>query len=336
MNWFGQPCTIEFQLSDVANRKTVEVINEKGKTERPFLFFGHEGISGKVFVSLSKSKRIEHTGIKIEFVGDIEMFYDRGSHYEFISVVQELAPPGELSDDKTFEFNFTSVEALSSSAAYESHNGINVKLRYFIRFSITRNLVSNVTKEYDIWIHNYQSVPEISNAIKLEVGIEDCLHIEFEYNKSKYHLRDVVIGKVYFLLVRIHIRHMEIELIKRESSGSGSTAYNETEKLTKFELMDYAPVRGESIPIRMFLGAFGLTPTYKNVHNKFSVKYFLNLVLVDVDDRRYYKQQEIILWRKMPGSKSLADKKSDKGLKQADNLMGPDPKAAEGKSDLFT
>ncbi len=26
-------------------------------------------------------------------------------------------------------------------------------------------------------------------------------HIEFEYNRSKYHLKDVVIGKIYFLLV---------------------------------------------------------------------------------------------------------------------------------------
>jgi vacuolar protein sorting-associated protein 26 len=30
----------------------------------------------------------------------------------------------------------------------------------------------------------------------MEVGIEECLHIEFEYDKSMYHLRDVVIGKV--------------------------------------------------------------------------------------------------------------------------------------------
>ncbi len=27
------------------------------------------------------------------------------------------------------------------------------------------------------------------------------------------------------------------------------------------------------------------------------MKYFLNLVLVDEDDRRYFKQQEIILYR---------------------------------------
>ena len=35
----------------------------------------------------------------------------------------------------------------------------------------------------------------------MEVGIEDCLHIEFEYNRSRYHLRDCVVGKIYFLLV---------------------------------------------------------------------------------------------------------------------------------------
>lgn len=28
----------------------------------------------------------------------------------------------------------------------------------------------------------------------LQVGIEDCLHIEFEYDKQKYHLKDVILG----------------------------------------------------------------------------------------------------------------------------------------------
>ena len=44
--------------------------------------------------------------------------------------------------------------------------------------------------------------PEANNTIKMEVGIEDCLHIEFEYNKSKFHLQDAVLGKIFFLLVR--------------------------------------------------------------------------------------------------------------------------------------
>lgn len=54
---------------------------------------------------------------------------------------------------------------------------------------------------------------------------------------------------------------------------------------------------GESIPIRLFLSPYDLTPTYRNINNKFSVKYYLNLVLVDEEDRRYFKQQEITMYR---------------------------------------
>lgn len=81
--------------------------------------------------------------------------------------------------------------------------------------------LTNVTKELDFWVQNYQTLPETNSSIKMEVGIEDCLHIEFEYNRSKYHMRDVIIGKIYFILVRIKIKHMELALIKRESTGSG-------------------------------------------------------------------------------------------------------------------
>jgi vacuolar protein sorting-associated protein 26 len=53
--------------------------------------------------------------------------------------------------------------------------------------------------------------------------------------------------------------------------------------------MDGAPVRGESVPIRLYLAGFDLTPTYRNISNMFTVRYYLNLVIVDEDDRRYFK-----------------------------------------------
>lgn len=91
---------------------------------------------------------------------------------------------------------------------------------------------------------------------------------------------------------------MEVEIRKRESAGSGASVYNDTDTVAKFEVMDGAPVRGECIPIRMFLAAYpALTPTYRSVNNKFSVKYYVNLVLVDEEDRRYFKQSEIHLRR---------------------------------------
>ncbi len=47
----------------------------------------------------------------------------------------------------------------------------------------------------------------------------------------------------------------------------------------------------------MFLSAYKLTPSYINVNNKFTVQYFLNLMLVDIENRKYFKQHEIKLIR---------------------------------------
>lgn len=61
---------------------------------------------------------------------------------------------------------------------------------------------------------------------------------------SRYHLKDVIVGKIYFLLVRIKIRHMEIDIIKRETTGTGPNVYQENDTIAKYEIMDGAPVRG--------------------------------------------------------------------------------------------
>ena len=66
-----------------------------------------------------------------------------------------------------------------------------------------------------------------------------------------------------------------------------------------------APIKGESVPIRLHLSKLNLTPTYRTVNNVFSVKYYINLVLIDEEDRRYFKQQEITFWRSEMNEKVL-------------------------------
>lgn len=68
--------------------------------------------------------------------------------------------------------------------------------------------------------------------------------------------------------------------------------------------MDGCPDKGETVPIRMYMNGVQLTPSYKNIHNRLSVKYSINLVLVDDEDRRYFKQTEIIIYRKPLASTS--------------------------------
>nr|POE59940.1 vacuolar protein sorting-associated protein 26a [Quercus suber] len=264
---FKPACNVSITFSDGKTRKQVPQKKENGQTVLVPLFQSQENIAGKISIEPFQGKKVDHNGVKVELLGQIEMYFDRGNFYDFTSLVRELDVPGDIYERKTYPFEFSTVEM-----PYETYNGVNVRLRYVLKVTISRGYAGSIVEYQDFVVRNYTPQPSINNSIKMEVGIEDCLHIEFEYNKSKYHLKDVIIG-------------------------SGANTHVETETLAKFELMDGAPVRGESIPIRLFLSPYELTPTYRNINNKFSVKYYLNLVLVDEEDRRYFKQQEITIYR---------------------------------------
>ena len=235
-------------------------------------------------------------------------------HYDFVSLSKELMPPGVLYQNiSELPFLFRNMDK-----EHESYRGRNVSVRYFVKVILERKFLPPLQKEHDVWVQVLGQPPQQNEAIKMEVGIEDCLHIEFEYERRVYHLQDTILGKIHFLLVRIKIKHMELAVIRRETSGdaiqamggtpggpatvneSQQNVFTETQTLVKYEIMDGAPVKGEVIPVKLSLRGIpaDLTPTYTAVNNRFSVRYFLNLVLVDEEDRRYFKQQEIILWRK--------------------------------------
>ena len=140
---------------------------------------------------------------------------------------QDLAGTGVLTQSTAYDFEFKNVEK-----PFESYTGINLSLRYFLRVTISRRM-SPVTHEKDIWVHTYAQVPE-GIAPKMEVGIEECLHIEFEFGKDVYHLKDVVVGRIYFLMVRVKIVRMELSVLRREVTGSGMFFLSETRTLILF------------------------------------------------------------------------------------------------------
>jgi vacuolar protein sorting-associated protein 26 len=246
--FFSTPVDIDIVLDDGDDRTMVDMKADKGRREKAPLYKDGESVKGAVTIRPKDGKRLEHTGIKVQFIGTIgescalqflvgidannltEMFFDRGNHYEFLSLGQELAAPGDLQHPQAFDFNFKNVEK-----QYESYSGINVRLRYFVRVTVSRRM-ADVIREKDIWVYSYRIPPEMNSSIKMDVGIEDCLHIEFEYSKSKYHLKDVIVGRIYFLLVRLKIKHMELSIIRRETTGAAPNQYNESETLVRFEV----------------------------------------------------------------------------------------------------
>lgn len=69
---FGQTAEIDIVLNDAETRKKAEHNSEDGRKEKYFRFFDGETVSGKVNVTLKyPGKRLEHNGVKVEFVGQI-------------------------------------------------------------------------------------------------------------------------------------------------------------------------------------------------------------------------------------------------------------------------
>ncbi len=180
----------------------------------------------------------------------------------------------------------------------------------------------SLSSRQDFIVQRVEALPEQNPPIKMEVGIEDCLHICFNYDKSRLFLHEAVTGTIEFKLVRLKVHTMELSIIRKEMTGVGASAFSETDTLAKFELMDGLPVKAEVVPLRWYMGGIDLTPTFKTVDNKFSVKYFVNLVLIDEQERkyvaplphcafvttlfrRYFKQQEIHFFRSKLGTNDV-------------------------------
>lgn len=117
---------VEIVLS-TDDRKLIPVQYEK--RENVPLYLDGESVTGQVQIRVKEGKKMEHLGVKIEFIGQIQLFYDRGNHFEFLSMTQELLPGGEIRGLVTLDFDFKNVEK-----QFESYHGINVKLRYLLFF----------------------------------------------------------------------------------------------------------------------------------------------------------------------------------------------------------
>ena len=71
------------------------------------------------------------------------------------------------------------------------------------------------------FISNFNPTPELNANIRMEVGIENIVHLEYELFQNKYHLKDCVLGKVYFVNVKMKIKMVELQIVKKETLGTG-------------------------------------------------------------------------------------------------------------------
>lgn len=69
--FFSTPVDIDIVLEDGDDRAMVDVRQDKNRREKVPLYMDGESVKGSVVVRPKDGKRLEHTGIKVQFIGTI-------------------------------------------------------------------------------------------------------------------------------------------------------------------------------------------------------------------------------------------------------------------------
>ena len=69
--FFSTPVDIDIVLEDADERTMIDLKLDKGRREKAPLYMDGESVKGGVTIRPKDGKRLEHTGIKVQFIGTI-------------------------------------------------------------------------------------------------------------------------------------------------------------------------------------------------------------------------------------------------------------------------
>ena len=301
--------TIEILVDDTYHPNTIMSNIYGNKLECP-TFYGSEPIKGSIQIILNNSQKLNHSGIKIELIGEVDVHINdseaedsmnsNNQFNRFLSLTNNISSHGTLNKEiNIFNFDFKSIEK-----PYDSYRGKKFSIKYILLVTINIGL-SSIKKEKEICIFNCdknlkkinQLFVNDNNKIKVEIGVENLLHVCFELDRKNFHLKDVITGKVSFKKINLELENMSLKIIKIESLFGKE---GEIEPLGIYEIMDGSPSSTEDIIyFKMYLKGYNnLSQTIKNeMNNNINVSYFISLEICDSENRNFFKKIEINLFR---------------------------------------
>lgn len=304
--------SIEILVEDTYHPNTIMSNAFGNKLECP-TFYGQEPIKGTIQIILNNSQKLNHSGLKIELIGQIDIHINDNSvensmnnnnnpFNRFLSLSNNIANQGTLNKEvNLFNFDFKSVEK-----QYDSYRGKNFSIRYILLVTLNIGL-STITKEKEICIFNCdKNLKKINqlfksdnknNLVKVEIGVENLLHVCFELDRKNFHLKDTISGRVSFKKINLELENMSLKIIKIESLFGKE---GELEPLGVYEIMDGTPSSTEDIIyFKLHLKGYNnLSQTIKNeINNNINVSYYISLEISDTENRNFFKKIEINLFR---------------------------------------
>lgn len=255
-------------------------------------FLKNDVVEGHLEVKIPPGKPDSHRGITLTIYGQ---FTSKNGDLlsRFFERTQTLAPPGELSADIDTDFSFDKLDFPVSS-----YFGQHTNVEYGIEFKVIHRIIDfKETSPFLVFLfsHENEAVP-----IHNEIGMTNILHIEFIFPKSDFDCHECVIGRAYFILVKLKVVHMNVSLYCAETYENGGKFIKEKTVVDTIELMDGAPVRGDHIPIRYFLGSNDIWPFLAWKGSPLKVDYYLRAQMIDENGKKYYKRLKVNIIRRKP------------------------------------
>ena len=74
--FFSTPLDIDIVLDDTDDRTMIDMKLDKNRREKAPLYSDGESVKGAVTIRPKDGKRLEHTGIKVQFIGTIGTYFE--------------------------------------------------------------------------------------------------------------------------------------------------------------------------------------------------------------------------------------------------------------------
>jgi len=167
----GKSCSVQLEFLPTADGETpirkTTVKGKRGEKEELPLFSNKDTIRGTVKIIPIPGKRVEHLGVRVQLLGQIELATEKSHPHEFLSLVRDLSPPGEIVSQQSLPFEFKAVEM-----EYESYRGSQVRLRYCVRVIIARSMGQSLIQDYFFEVQNpVDTIPTSGDSIQVRIYI---------------------------------------------------------------------------------------------------------------------------------------------------------------------
>lgn len=279
------------EVAEVQNDLNLQIQQppENEKYRLPYFFPGSlillntDKIIGSLKIPLIGGKSYAYDAIYISILGQNRIKADDSltTFYKRTKIIKEA---GTATKEETINFAIKQLDY-----PVPSFYGTFVDCRYIIQARIKTKKTEYV-QTVPVYILFTHPVPDKIEPMKAEIGIQNVLHIEFVLQNPTFDCGSVMIGKILFLVVKIRIVRIILQIRREEYYSNGYISSKNESIISEYEILDGMPCRGDQIPIRFYFPGVKVWPYPLDCGKNLEVKYFMRFLLIDENSKHYYKE----------------------------------------------